>query len=1125
MSGKSGSPKEAVAPPGSTKKGHAKEKAAHPASAKKGHAKEEVAPPATSTEIAAPPGSTENIQPKEGGAPPGSNENIQPKEGGAQPGSTENIQPKEGGAPPGSTENIQSMEGGAPQGGAENAQPMEGGTQPGSTENMKPMEGDTPPGSTESMKPMEGSAPPESTENVQPNEGSTLPGSTENIQPEEGGSPPGSTENIQPKEGGAPPGSTENIQPMEEGTPPGGAENAQPMEGGTQPGSTENMKPMEGDTPPGSTENMRPMEGSAPPESTENVQPNEGSTLPGSTENIQPEEGGAPPEMTENLLYFITLPPGTEGATPQGSVGELAVAETSRRGSGVSEASRAWTPAWKQYRELHGASGPHLLQSAKSFQGPSHTLKHFPVDLRTSMDGKYKEIAEELFTLSMADSEMRSAPYEFPEESPIEKLEERRQRLERQISQDVKTFSEYDEDSLVNLTKDRDMHAEREFQKVSISGEEKCGVPFTDLLDAAKSVVKALFIREKYMALSMQSFCKITERYLQELGGKPQDSDEPEERPESPGTADTPMRSPFSRNHPYEKCDATCMPQDLGFGLQMVDGVFHVYSTKEIMDKSTEVDLPYLDLIEFVADMNVLMALIINGPIKSFCYRRLQYLSSKFNMHVLLNEMKELAAQKKVPHRDFYNIRKVDTHIHASSCMNQKHLLRFIKRAMKKCAAEIVHVEDGKEQTLKEVFENLNLSAFDLSVDTLDVHADRNTFHRFDKFNAKYNPIGESILREIFIKTDNRVGGRYFAHIIKEVMADLEESKYQNAELRLSIYGRSMDEWDNLARWAVHHKVHSNNVRWLVQVPRLFDVYRSKKQLAHFQEFLENLFLPLFEATVNPASHPELHLFLEHVDGFDSVDDESKPEHRIFNMDSPLPGKWVDDQNPPYAYYLYYMYANMAVLNHLRSKRGFHTFVLRPHCGEAGPIHHLVSAFMLSENISHGLLLRKAPVLQYLYYLAQIGIAMSPLSNNSLFLSYHRNPLPDFLSRGLVVSLSTDDPLQFHFTKEPLMEEYSIATQVWKLSSCDMCELARNSVLMSGFSHQVKCLWLGRDYWKDGAEGNDIRRTNVPDIRVSYRFETLCEELTLITQALRSEELESVQEEDMLTMASAQASN
>lgn len=40
------------------------------------------------------------------------------------------------------------------------------------------------------------------------------------------------------------------------------------------------------------------------------------------------------------------------------------------------------------------------------------------------------------------------------------------------------------------------------------------------------------------------------------------------------------------------------------------------------------------------------------------------------------------------------------------------------------------------------------------------------------------------------------------------------------------------------------------------------------------------------------------------------------------------------------------------------------------------------------------------------------------------------------------------------------MEEYSIAAQVWKLSACDMSELARNSVLMSGFPHRVCCLSL-----------------------------------------------------------------
>ena len=50
----------------------------------------------------------------------------------------------------------------------------------------------------------------------------------------------------------------------------------------------------------------------------------------------------------------------------------------------------------------------------------------------------------------------------------------------------------------------------------------------------------------------------------------------------------------------------------------------------------------------------------------------------------------------------------------------------------------------------------------------------------------------------------------------------------------------------------------------------------------------------------------------------------------------------------------------------------------------------------------------------YLYYLTQIGIAVSPLSNNALFLAISENPFPIFFRRGLNVSLSTDDPLIFH---------------------------------------------------------------------------------------------------------------
>ena len=51
---------------------------------------------------------------------------------------------------------------------------------------------------------------------------------------------------------------------------------------------------------------------------------------------------------------------------------------------------------------------------------------------------------------------------------------------------------------------------------------------------------------------------------------------------------------------------------------------------------------------------------------------------------------------------------------------------------------------------------------YDLNVDLLDVHADKSTFHRFDKFNLKYNPCGQSRLREIFLKQDNLIQGMWY---------------------------------------------------------------------------------------------------------------------------------------------------------------------------------------------------------------------------------------------------------------------------------------------------------------------------------------------------------------------------
>ncbi|XP_065563818.1 AMP deaminase 2-like isoform X3 [Artemia franciscana] len=711
-----------------------------------------------------------------------------------------------------------------------------------------------------------------------------------------------------------------------------------------------------------------------------------------------------------------------------------------------------------------------------------------------------------------------SAPYEIPQ-FPIEQretfsaftrqLSEKAARSDRRIKLEGPAIKDGLEDEL--------FEEGVEFQKINIVPDLQDDSVFAEEFRApSRLLVQALCLRRQYMKIANQSFPKLAGRFMdcakdkklaQKISGAKQKPTKSElERyaahREASNKEGHPINAPSNVGEHWKSPDlpsANCL-------IACQNGVFQVYASEDDLNGNKPVEYDFIGLETFITDMQLLCVMIANGPLKSFCYRRLTFLKHKYHMHELLNEHQEVSEQKSVPHRDFYNIRKVDTHIHAASCMNHKHMLRFMKKRLRVEGNRIVQVDKhGKPMTLKQVFDDLNLTPYDLTVDMLDMHCGRNTFHRFDKFNAKYNPVGESRLREIFLKTDNYMEGEYFGSIIKEVMSDLEESKYQNAELRISIYGKSIEEWDKVARWAVKWNVYSDNVVWLIQMPRLYDIFKSNKIVDNFQCIIDNIFRPLFEVTNDPSTHPELHSFLRHVVGFDSVDDESKPEQDGFGFTIPAPEDWNSAENPPYWYYIYYAYANLCVLNQFRKDRGLNTFVLRPHCGEAGPVQHLVAGFLLAENISHGLMLRKVPVLQYLYYLSEVGIAMSPMSNNSLFLTYSRHPLQEFLARGLVISLSTDDPLQFHLTKEPLMEEYSIAAQIWKLTTPDMAELARNSVMMSGFSEKVKKHWLGLNYKEEGIKGNDITRTNVPDIRIAYRYETLFEELTNIFTAIRGE--------------------
>ncbi|KAI5170689.1 AMP deaminase [Nematocida sp. LUAm3] len=510
---------------------------------------------------------------------------------------------------------------------------------------------------------------------------------------------------------------------------------------------------------------------------------------------------------------------------------------------------------------------------------------------------------------------------------------------------------------------------------------------------------------------------------------------------------------------------------------------------------NAEIKIPSIS--EFYADVEYISKIIQYGPLRSFCYQRLEHLELRFRMHQNECASQEKKEQKITSSKDIYTVVKVDTHIHHSASMNSKKLLQFIKRKLREYPEEVVYHEDTPI-TLRDVFQKINKTPETLCLDSLDTHSTIDIFHRFDRFNSKYNPYGVPLLREIFLKHDNYIEGRYLAEITKELIAEVEEKEFLKCEWGISIYGKRKEEIEKLSIWIERYGIKSNSIQWFIQIPRLYGLFRGYNHVESFSEFLMNIFGPIISSSLSDKED-SISNFLQKVSGFDSVDDESV-KARKYNMDT-SPESWKHKDNPCYSYYMYYAYYYLTIINQIRASRGKNIFILRPHSGESGDAEHLIATFLLGKGIAHGIKLRKSPVLQYLYYLLQIGIAMSPLSNNSLFLEYKKNPFPRFFFHGLNVSLSTDDPLQFHFTKEPLMEEYSIASQIWRLSSCDQCEIARNSVLISNFPKKEKEEWIGVFDSPDGLV-NHPAKTNIPPIRETYRKKCLADEYTLLKNYL-----------------------
>ena len=114
---------------------------------------------------------------------------------------------------------------------------------------------------------------------------------------------------------------------------------------------------------------------------------------------------------------------------------------------------------------------------------------------------------------------------------------------------------------------------------------------------------------------------------------------------------------------------------DLPNELKLNEGVYEV-----IIDEKSTVKVPHM--FEFIHDLAYIIEQTHNSSNKTFCHNRLEILEEKFKLHLSYNRERETLQTQAISHRDFYNCRKIDTHVHHSACMRAKQLLEFIIHKM-----------------------------------------------------------------------------------------------------------------------------------------------------------------------------------------------------------------------------------------------------------------------------------------------------------------------------------------------------------------------------------------------------------------------------------------------------------
>ncbi|AQZ09781.1 YBR284W and YJL070C [Zygosaccharomyces parabailii] len=584
-------------------------------------------------------------------------------------------------------------------------------------------------------------------------------------------------------------------------------------------------------------------------------------------------------------------------------------------------------------------------------------------------------------------------------------------------------------------------------------------------------------------------------------------------------------------------------------------------------------DVPSFE--EFQQDFTFAVKIAQNEQLARLSMRRLRYLNEKFELFQDLNAKAEKIENKLVPYRDFYNCRKVDCDFHLSGCISQRQLSEFIWEKLNSEPDRVVYeTQEGRKLTLSQIFEVgrsedepvfIGLKVVDDQFLEWYKHVYLISLHVIPHSELLKLLEGETlrfyILAKTFLEFDNYIEGEYLAEIvIDHVITNLEKSKYQTVQASVDFQFHPSGElswWERFAHWLVKWNVVSYNVRWNVQIKRVFTKLYHNGKVRNFQEFLDAIFQPILDK--KSLENVELQYLLANLLNFDVVVSHTDDFlWRAFPNVFTKPKDWeAKGDNPTVMHYMYYTYAYLAQVNCMRYNNSLNTFSLRNSCSslnnrtsQAGTtlnFNDQIESIVCNMLLCNGGLLQSEhlwnsqPTLSYLYYLFQIPVLATPLSSVSMISTapqeelkryraamgqkqvysitqskdktYRGNPFLTMLKVGMKVSLSSNSVLfNKSYTLDPIIEEYSVAASIYLLEAADLCELARNSVICSGYEGFYKAHWAGlkvqkspfehevigcTETWYD-TEENTSHRHNVPIIRRLFRKDSLDQEWEFI---------------------------